>query len=167
MMALVSPRLLPQLSALRFTIASIYIYPYIPSSVTTTIRYHSSRPSVCRVAEPKIIAHLHQPSLCTNHPPKQPVHVLATTRDPRDPPIDSTAQHPPCQHQTRPHFRLHHLSISPRALHFPAVRPRKNAKKRTTTATTPTAITTAKTKKLPLHRRITRSRKNPHPSQMR
>jgi len=41
----------------------------------------------------KIIALLHQPSLPTENPPKQRVHVLATTRDPRDPPIDSTAQH--------------------------------------------------------------------------
>jgi len=170
-MALVSPRLLPQLSALRFTIASIYIYPYIPSSATTTIRYHSSRPSVCRVAEPKIIALLHQPSLCTENPPKQPVHVHATTRDPRDPPVDSTAQnstsqHPPCQHQTRPHSRPHHPSTSPHALRFLAAHRKRIERNHATKATTTTTMM-AKMKKLPLHRLITRSRKNLHRSQMR
>ena len=169
-MAFISPRFLPQLSArpFRFTNASTLIFRHQSLHPSDTTH---SRPSLCRVVDSKIIALLHQPSLSAKHPPKQPVHVHATTRDPRDPPVDSTAQnstsqHPSCQHQTRPHSRPHHPSTSPRALRFLAAHRKRIERNHATRATTTTTMM-AKMKKLPLHRLITRSRKNLHRSQMR
>ena len=87
--ASVSPRLLPQLS-LHHRIASTspYLYPCIPSSVTTTIRYYCSRLVL------PIQDHRSPPSSLTlRQEHAQPALPCppATTRNPRDPPIDSTA----------------------------------------------------------------------------